>query len=673
MAQFFSGTGNAAKISDHYKNLDRIIADLHTTVTMEIGNGVETITSIVRDLLDKAVSKDLDTSFNALPRVNGAPYNSKERDFQRGCLEGTREDILLKVHEWADNDSPLLFWLNGLAGTGKTTIAHTIAEYYDKRGQLGASFFFSRDQQHRRETRHLFPTLALQLGGRFPPLKLKIAEAIQRERHVVDLDSRTQFKVLLLDPISAVYPQITSPIVIVLDALDECERTDSVAEIIQLLAVELRGFSRRLKFFVTSRPDANLLLTFASQEIAMDSRALVLHQIQPSIVDHDIKLFFSAKLSNIGTLLGNTTWPSNDDIDELVRMAGGLFIFASTVADFVRGSNVYMAKDRLSAILEMGRITTSKTTSRHPFLTLDGIYLQILNSVESLHSSVEMSVSPTFQLVVRTIVTLFERLSCRDMASLLNSSESTVRSSLLPLHSVVVVPEGDGAVQIFHPSFRDYLTDRERCAEDQFYVHAPSHHATLTTLCIDRMVTILDKIIFELLTTSECDMPDDVRYSCRHWLTHLTQCDSNDEVDSRVLKLASDSKWHRNWTVALGLICDTDEAMLCLRQAAEHGLTCSTDEPTFLLKVSDNIRQGSTSEGLIDTRASTQLLNLSLTLSETIFEINYGATESPMHIPTSDIQMDRAARVRPHRPSVAPRKALWDVFDNIPDTKTTLT
>ena len=60
---------------------------------------------------------------------------------RNGCLRGTRAAILDKIELWTrDFDEPPVYWLNGLAGTGKSTIAQTIAERVSADGQLGASF-----------------------------------------------------------------------------------------------------------------------------------------------------------------------------------------------------------------------------------------------------------------------------------------------------------------------------------------------------------------------------------------------------------------------------------------------------------------------------------------------------------------------------------------------------
>lgn len=96
-----------------------------------------------------------------------AEYDSSSRDGS-SCLNGTREGILQSIFNWInDNDpnGPRIFWINGLAGMGKSTIAHTIAEHVASRGaKLRASFFFSRDVQDRRNPLLLFSTIAYQLA-----------------------------------------------------------------------------------------------------------------------------------------------------------------------------------------------------------------------------------------------------------------------------------------------------------------------------------------------------------------------------------------------------------------------------------------------------------------------------------------------------------------------------
>ena len=99
-------------------------------------------------------------------RTTNAGYHSGSRE---GCLKGTRVDVLLQLEHWLkDEQDHRLFWLNGLAGTGKSTIAWTFAEISFADGDLGASFFCSRDFDDRSNLQAIFPTLAFQLAYQYP-------------------------------------------------------------------------------------------------------------------------------------------------------------------------------------------------------------------------------------------------------------------------------------------------------------------------------------------------------------------------------------------------------------------------------------------------------------------------------------------------------------------------
>jgi predicted alpha/beta-fold hydrolase len=96
------------------------------------------------------------------------------------CMDGTRQTLLAELTAWFENaepSAPRVFWLNGLAGTGKTTVARTMADWAHQRGRLAATFFFSRNIDATRVPSAIIPTLGIsrRLGRRYaqasPPMK----------------------------------------------------------------------------------------------------------------------------------------------------------------------------------------------------------------------------------------------------------------------------------------------------------------------------------------------------------------------------------------------------------------------------------------------------------------------------------------------------------------------
>ncbi len=204
-----------------------------------------------------------------LPISVGVSFNSSKSDpdEEAECLPGTREGVLGQIQEWVDGPSPTcLFWLNGMAGRGKTTIARSIARVYHEKQQLGASFFFSKSSNDGRKTTKFFTTIAAQLANACPLLKPFIAKAVKQNKNVANDRLRDQWKQLIFKPLSGYMPDNNSGapqlrLVLVVDALDECESHH--ADILNCLAEAAELKTVRLRILVTSRPETPILGFFA--------------------------------------------------------------------------------------------------------------------------------------------------------------------------------------------------------------------------------------------------------------------------------------------------------------------------------------------------------------------------------------------------------------------------
>ncbi|KAK2730815.1 g-protein beta wd-40 repeats containing [Colletotrichum kahawae] len=107
-----------------------------------------------------------------LPVIYEARYDSLNVKDSPRCEIGTRVRIQDIIYHWTEDDSgEPLFWLAGPAGTGKSTIARTIADTLDGENRLVSGYFFKRGEQGRNDTIRLFPTLAAQLSEAIPAFK----------------------------------------------------------------------------------------------------------------------------------------------------------------------------------------------------------------------------------------------------------------------------------------------------------------------------------------------------------------------------------------------------------------------------------------------------------------------------------------------------------------------
>jgi Mrp family chromosome partitioning ATPase len=237
----------------------------------------------------------------ALPTAKGASYDSYTRERNAQCLPNTRTKLLDDIMTWANNkDSKPMFWLSGMAGTGKSTIARTIAQLFASRGQLGASFFFKKGEGERGNASRFFTTIAVDLMAHEPGMLPVIQEALDKDSKIADKSPKDQFEKLILQPLLRI-KQAQPPVlarVVVIDALDECEQETDIRAILQLLAQTKDIQPVPLRVVVTSRPELHIRLGFKEMPNGT-YQDLVLHEVSKSTIEHDIRLFLEHELGDI--------------------------------------------------------------------------------------------------------------------------------------------------------------------------------------------------------------------------------------------------------------------------------------------------------------------------------------------------------------------------------------
>ncbi|KAL9584907.1 MAG: hypothetical protein Q9212_001841 [Teloschistes hypoglaucus] len=517
---------------------------------------------IVTKSLPRNPSDDPSHLLSLLPTAPEAAFNAYDSRHDPTCLPGTRADLLKQIEIWADgSDDRHIFWLNGWAGTGKSTIARTVARHYHEQERLGASFFFSRDQENRRHAGKVFTSIATQLAKQNAVLKEHICKAVIEYRDIAHQSLRDQWTRLIFRPLSELKARPSKALTIVIDALDECENETDVRGIIQLFAEAKSLGKGRLRLFLTSRQDTPIRLGF--EKIPEDQHhVFVLHSISSSVVEPDLLTFFRHELN----MDVSKQWPSEADMARLVERAGGLFIWAATACRFIKGGK-RLARKRLASILDGDSVMKGSEKK------LDEIYMMIL--VQSISGDYDdqdrEELLELFREVVGSIVILFDPLPTAALVRLLDKPKEEVDQTLNDLHSVLEVSKDPGRpIRVVHPSFHDFLLSQERCTNVQLWVDEYKTHRDLFVSCIKLMTASLKQDICELgrpgTRAAEVDetrmdeyLPWELRYACRYWVEHLRRSRVDLAGARRVNTFFQEHLLH--WLEALGLMQAASEGV----------------------------------------------------------------------------------------------------------------
>jgi len=433
-------------------------------------------------------------------------------------MPGTREGVLSKFIAWVKDDPLSIFWLAGMAGTGKTSIAVTLCRMLraDPTVYLGGGYFCSRSAGSvaRTDVRRILPTLAILLAIQSPEFAESLAVELEKDVGLGHKPVTEQIGPLLRRPLVTLASS-SRPIVFIIDALDECRDDRELAELLRLLA----DFQcdTKVKFILTSRPELHIRGTPISN--SDHNTILHLHTISMEEVKSDIRLYIR------GTLKGaapEATWYTDHDIELLVNLSGGLFIFASTVLKYVlRSDEDDDREDRLR------KATTATTTHTTATSSIDKIYELVL--MDASHSdNVDGDELERMKRILACIPTARMPLSVDALAALISLTPSRLRGSLGRLHSLVYIPAENRlpGLRTLHASLGDYLFER---GPQHIRITATMGHDVLARGCIRRFAQ--NDLCFNISRSLSSFMPNPAAvpdwippslvYSCLHWSHHI--------------------------------------------------------------------------------------------------------------------------------------------------------
>jgi len=233
--------------------------------------------------------------------------------------------------------------------------------------------------------------------------------------------------------------------VIVIDALDECKDEDPESAILFVLGRSV-PIIPRVKFFVTSRPEAHIMSGFRGSLLKESTHVFILHKVEPSTVDSDIRHFFKYELSRLAEKWHSLdSWPADDHLDLLCQRAAGFFVYAVATVNFLKHRFKHPS-DRLGLIMGSPESTVYEgKVELKAHNSLDSLYMTIFQEafckndaeddamVRSVLSAVMLAVNPLSPSSVATLL----GFGCDVVMALLKSIQS-----LLVLLSEPTSPTG---------------------------------------------------------------------------------------------------------------------------------------------------------------------------------------------------------------------------------------
>ncbi|TDL19736.1 hypothetical protein BD410DRAFT_403326 [Rickenella mellea] len=589
---------DSQSISDHIRtisfSIERFLVETNLAIEAKV-DGVGQKVDVVEGKIDQVNAK-LDSQDVYPPHAISAVFDYKDRP---PCLEGTRTAVLDEIYSWIgikklqhQDDAVLprhevdlaaqttskdrhIFWINGSAGTGKTTIAYTVADACRRHRILGASFFCSRDDADCSNPKLIFPTIAYQLGQICVPFRVEVARALTSNRDIGYSSVPYQLDELIIKPLRSIGKAFPRS-VIVLDALDECKDSDTITStILSALSRHVAELSQ-VKILVTSRPERRITTTFQSGDLKPATQRLDLHEIQLGVVQHDIECYLVSNLATISNYYDlGSVWPSSVDVHHLANISFGLFIYAATSIRFISDPKYSDPIGQLESLLCTATKTAANPTS--PDHQLDQLYHQVLT-----HAFPDISPGLVARLrnVIGSIVLLQDPLSPLALARLLGLQPTGVRQTLLHLHSVIIVPEDDPkAIRLLHPSFFDFITSSTRCPNPNFFVNAQTQHTVIACACLETMKalkrdicdikdpSLLNSEIHDLPTRIATHIPTHLQYACHHWAYHLASSTISDPLLYLVKEFST--KYLLYWVEVCSLLGDLRNALLSLNTAKQ--------------------------------------------------------------------------------------------------------
>ncbi|KAF7984452.1 hypothetical protein HWV62_14542 [Athelia sp. TMB] len=482
-----------AKISRFIDEFTTLKASLDMGVTVQTGRVLLRTLAKGEAIVNQQV---LDALRPAFMDLHGRPE----------CLPGTSLETMKIVVEWATNPATdqNILWLNGVAGSGKSTLSTSLANIFREINCLGAFLFFNRDVAERCQPSNVVRTIAYQLSMYDHRIGDAVCKVVVEMPTIMRGNSQLQFSKLLVEPLLSLSDELfDSPVVIILDAIDECGSINDRKALLKAIASDSARLPPVFRILVVGRPEHDI-----RQHLEAPSNVRTFRlNISSDATRRDISIMLRSRLAAIradhASLSSDPDWPGEKRIQGLVRRACGLFVWAATACIFIDSED---PEEQIQILLDAEHHSDAQTS-------LDSLYRKALESVGRWSDS---GFGSNFRDVVGTLLVLKNPMSASAIDKILGLA-------------IMLFQDWDacfGATPLF----------------DSYTLRLPTSF---------RIVAVVTARVLEgTLKYNSCDLKlskhhpgdtsyfsEDAIYACRFWVEHRI----SDDTSSRLFQMIYDA------------------------------------------------------------------------------------------------------------------------------------
>ncbi|CAE6450742.1 unnamed protein product, partial [Rhizoctonia solani] len=435
-----------------------------------IKNYFQRITSNIEAGYAETTDKEPLSSYR-LSVLSSRYYSEYNREVKRGpCAQGTRVGVLNQIRYWINNtNTGPVYWINGMIGTGKTTIAYSLCKDLENSHKLAASFFCSRSLPECRDSRQVIPSIAYQLSDFSGPFRSALLR-VTKSPAALPLDPESQFDYLISKPLLEVKHTLPGILVVVIDALDDCVDKEGTSQLLDVLLSKTSNLDLQLKFVISSRPEPQIRSPMAIQREKETAR-VVLHELDRQIVRAEIERYVRTSIKWQGT--------GQDPRPALIQQSDAWFAYAAVTIQHLSRSHrsfhrgLYVQATLTDLQLDESKLTTLTRSQ------IDNLYATELGIALKGQSSGWHKIRQVLYLVLCTQTG--EPLKVSTISMRLKMKIDCVWATLDSLWSVLSISKDRGTVTTLHSSFSEYMLDISRsgsyCCDPTTYTQTMAYRS----------------------------------------------------------------------------------------------------------------------------------------------------------------------------------------------------